>query len=146
MMAYDTYRFSYCFLFSHTLDRQNLHFQLFSVLFTQMMKKFWLMHVGPSHIFQMVQMIKFKLLLMQVYVPVWLSFYCEYFILTSYDCWVYSLSVICPNMVVFCNISHPSPSVLIPALRTVGNIVTGDDMQTQVLNTKKHVYLYFLIA
>ena len=27
---------------------------------------------------------------------------------------------------------HPSPSVLIPALRTVGNIVTGDDMQTQV--------------
>lgn len=28
---------------------------------------------------------------------------------------------------------HPSPSVLIPALRTVGNIVTGDDMQTQVL-------------
>lgn len=30
--------------------------------------------------------------------------------------------------------SHPSPSVLIPALRTVGNIVTGDDVQTQVLN------------
>uniref|UniRef100_A0A804QPC7 Importin subunit alpha n=1 Tax=Zea mays TaxID=4577 RepID=A0A804QPC7_MAIZE len=26
---------------------------------------------------------------------------------------------------------HPSASVLIPALRTVGNIVTGDDMQTQ---------------
>ncbi|GMP76423.1 hypothetical protein CsSME_00033104 [Camellia sinensis var. sinensis] len=26
---------------------------------------------------------------------------------------------------------HPSPSVLIPALRTVGNIVTGDDVQTQ---------------
>ncbi|KAI7729638.1 hypothetical protein M8C21_005076, partial [Ambrosia artemisiifolia] len=25
---------------------------------------------------------------------------------------------------------HPSPSVLIPALRTVGNIVTGDDLQT----------------
>lgn len=29
-------------------------------------------------------------------------------------------------------VSHPSPSVLIPALRTVGNIVTGDDVQTQV--------------
>ncbi|KAG4932118.1 Importin subunit alpha-1 [Glycine soja] len=28
---------------------------------------------------------------------------------------------------------HPSPSVLIPALRTVGNIVTGDDMQTQTV-------------
>jgi hypothetical protein len=26
---------------------------------------------------------------------------------------------------------HPSASVLIPALRTVGNIVTGDDLQTQ---------------
>jgi hypothetical protein len=31
---------------------------------------------------------------------------------------------------------HPSPSVLIPALRTVGNIVTGDDLQTQVLTTR----------
>ncbi|KAK1354303.1 Importin subunit alpha [Heracleum sosnowskyi] len=28
---------------------------------------------------------------------------------------------------------QPSASVLIPALRTVGNIVTGDDMQTQVI-------------
>jgi hypothetical protein len=28
-------------------------------------------------------------------------------------------------------ISHPSATVLIPALRTVGNIVTGDDAQTQ---------------
>lgn len=32
----------------------------------------------------------------------------------------------------FCCFRHPSPSVLIPALRTVGNIVTGDDLQTQV--------------
>lgn len=31
--------------------------------------------------------------------------------------------------------SHHSPSVLIPALRTVGNIVTGNDVQTQVFNT-----------
>ncbi|KAL9235723.1 hypothetical protein vseg_010462 [Gypsophila vaccaria] len=28
---------------------------------------------------------------------------------------------------------YPSPSVLIPALRTVGNIVTGDDLQTQCI-------------
>ncbi|OWM72417.1 hypothetical protein CDL15_Pgr018302 [Punica granatum] len=28
---------------------------------------------------------------------------------------------------------HPSPTVLIPALRTVGNIVTGDDAQTQAV-------------
>lgn len=33
----------------------------------------------------------------------------------------------------FFGFSHPSPTVLIPALRTVGNIVTGDDAQTQVL-------------
>eukprot|EP00899_Mesostigma_viride_P007416 jgi/Mesvir1/16676/Mv15078-RA.1 len=30
-------------------------------------------------------------------------------------------------------LSHHSPSVLIPALRTVGNIVTGDDNQTQMV-------------
>ncbi|CAH1451850.1 unnamed protein product [Lactuca virosa] len=28
---------------------------------------------------------------------------------------------------------HPSPSVLIPSLRTIGNIVTGDDLQTQCI-------------
>jgi hypothetical protein len=28
---------------------------------------------------------------------------------------------------------HPSPAVQTPALRTVGNIVTGDDLQTQVI-------------
>lgn len=33
---------------------------------------------------------------------------------------------------ILCHFSHPSPSVLVPALRTVGNIVTGDDLQTQV--------------
>ena len=37
--------------------------------------------------------------------------------------------------------SHPSPTVLIPALRTVGNIVTGDDMQTQVLVIPLFSYL-----
>ncbi|XP_030958094.1 importin subunit alpha-1a-like [Quercus lobata] len=38
---------------------------------------------------------------------------------------------VCPRLVEL--LFHPSPSVLIPALRTVGNIVTGDDMQTQVI-------------
>ncbi|MCI16442.1 importin subunit alpha-1-like, partial [Trifolium medium] len=28
-------------------------------------------------------------------------------------------------------LKHPSASVVFPAVRTVGNIVTGDDMQTQ---------------
>ena len=32
-----------------------------------------------------------------------------------------------------CLSRHHSPSVLVPALRTVGNIVTGDDMQTQII-------------
>lgn len=36
--------------------------------------------------------------------------------------------------------SHPSPTVLIPALRTVGNIVTGDDIQTQVTIISSHSY------
>ncbi|KAM7255880.1 hypothetical protein ACFE04_011621 [Oxalis oulophora] len=38
---------------------------------------------------------------------------------------------VCPRLVEL--LLHPSPSVLIPALRTVGNIVTGDDLQTQCM-------------
>ncbi|CAO2824350.1 unnamed protein product [Amaranthus hypochondriacus] len=38
---------------------------------------------------------------------------------------------VCPRLVEL--LLHTSPSVLIPALRTVGNIVTGDDMQTQCI-------------
>ncbi|KAH0863636.1 hypothetical protein HID58_080847 [Brassica napus] len=38
---------------------------------------------------------------------------------------------VCPRLVEL--LSHPSPTVLIPALRTVGNIVTGDDSQTQAV-------------
>ncbi|CAA0825482.1 Importin subunit alpha-1 [Striga hermonthica] len=38
---------------------------------------------------------------------------------------------VCPRLIEL--LLHPSPSVLIPALRTVGNIVTGDDVQTQVI-------------
>ncbi|KAG8045392.1 hypothetical protein GUJ93_ZPchr0008g13936 [Zizania palustris] len=36
---------------------------------------------------------------------------------------------VCPRLVVLLN--HPSPMVLIDVLRTVGNIVAGDDAQTQ---------------
>ncbi|KAL6527589.1 hypothetical protein OROMI_029400 [Orobanche minor] len=37
---------------------------------------------------------------------------------------------VCPRLIEL--LLHPSPSVLIPALRTVGNVVTGNDLQTQV--------------
>ncbi|KAK6121088.1 hypothetical protein DH2020_045181 [Rehmannia glutinosa] len=40
-------------------------------------------------------------------------------------------SGVCPRLVEL--LLHASPSVLIPALRTVGNIVTGDDIQTQYI-------------
>ncbi|KAK5818749.1 hypothetical protein PVK06_023693 [Gossypium arboreum] len=36
---------------------------------------------------------------------------------------------------------HPSPTVLIPALRTVGNIVSGDDIQTQKPLVQYYVWL-----
>jgi hypothetical protein len=44
---------------------------------------------------------------------------------------------------------HQSPAVLVPALRTVGNIVTGNDMQTQVgvvLVVMSRVLLYWAWA
>ncbi|CAN1219648.1 Importin subunit alpha-2 [Linum perenne] len=47
---------------------------------------------------------------------------------------------VCPRLVEL--LLHQSPSVLIPALRTVGNIVTGDDMQTQ-LAMSVHLCLFF---
>ncbi|KAK4743557.1 hypothetical protein SAY87_001558 [Trapa incisa] len=40
-------------------------------------------------------------------------------------------SGVCPRLIEL--LCYPSPSVLIPALRTVGNIVTGDDVQTQCI-------------
>ncbi|CAM8938599.1 unnamed protein product [Rhodiola kirilowii] len=43
-------------------------------------------------------------------------------------------------------LGHQSPTVLIPALRTVGNIVTGDDAQTQfVIDNGALPYLYQLL-
>lgn len=39
---------------------------------------------------------------------------------------------------------HTSPAVQTPALRTVGNIVTGDDLQTQVGAGDPHEWLWAL--
>ncbi|KAF7850356.1 hypothetical protein BT93_L5573 [Corymbia citriodora subsp. variegata] len=52
---------------------------------------------------------------------------------------------VCPRLIEL--LLHPSPSVLIPALRTVGNIVTGDDMQTQcIINNGSLPCLLSLLA
>ncbi|KAJ7973252.1 Importin subunit alpha [Quillaja saponaria] len=52
---------------------------------------------------------------------------------------------VCPHIVEL--LLHPSPTVLIPALRTVGNIVTGDDAQTQfVIDNQVLPRLYQLLT
>lgn len=96
------------------------------------------MHAGHFLTFLMVRMTKFKQLLRQEFVLVWLSSYCELFYssITIEVLYVFFLLFLCTELFLFIYLlisSHPSPSVLIPALRTVGNIVTGDDLQTQVL-------------
>ncbi|CAH9073901.1 unnamed protein product [Cuscuta epithymum] len=47
-------------------------------------------------------------------------------------------SGVCPRLVEL--LQHPSPSVIVPALRAVGNIVTGDDMQTQCIIEYRGLY------
>ncbi|GAV73371.1 Arm domain-containing protein/IBB domain-containing protein [Cephalotus follicularis] len=52
---------------------------------------------------------------------------------------------VCPRLVEL--LLHPSPTVLIPALRAVGNIVTGDDAQTQfVIDNQVLPSLYQLVT
>ncbi|KAL5782093.1 hypothetical protein ACOSP7_007122 [Xanthoceras sorbifolium] len=52
---------------------------------------------------------------------------------------------VCPRLVEL--LLHPSTTVLVPALRTVGNIVTGDDTQTQcIIENKGLPCLYQLLT
>lgn len=51
-------------------------------------------------------------------------------------------SGVCPRLVEL--LQHPSPSVIVPALRAVGNIVTGDDNQTQCIIENRG--LFFLAS
>ncbi|CAM8911578.1 unnamed protein product [Rhodiola kirilowii] len=52
---------------------------------------------------------------------------------------------VCPRIIEL--LLHPLPTVLIPALRTVGNIVTGDDAQTQfVIDNGVLPYLHQLLT
>jgi len=49
-------------------------------------------------------------------------------------CPVHVVSIVeCPNFAYDFISRHQSAFVLMPVVRTVGNIVTGDDMQTQVM-------------
>lgn len=112
--------------------RLGLHFLLSSALFILMTRRYWQMHAGHYHIFLMVLMTKFKLSSMQMSVNVLLSSFCKcHFLYPNWVLLIVHTFGVWSHCVIWC-ISHPSPSVLIPALRTVGNIVTGDDVQTQV--------------
>ncbi|XP_022722913.1 importin subunit alpha-4-like isoform X2 [Durio zibethinus] len=52
---------------------------------------------------------------------------------------------ICPRLAEL--LHHPSQTVLVPALRTIGNIVTGDDSQTQVaIDSQSLPCLYKFLA
>lgn len=130
--------------------RLGQHFLLSSALSILMTRRCLQMHAGHYHIFLMVLMIKFKPSSMQMSVNVLLSSFCKCHFLNLnrvllfvYRYWFWH------DCVIWC-FSHPSPSVLIPALRTVGNIVTGDDVQTQVCSeqgfTSKKIKLWLEIA
>ncbi|RZC56136.1 hypothetical protein C5167_014998 [Papaver somniferum] len=47
---------------------------------------------------------------------------------------------VCPRLVDL--LLHPSPAVYTPSLRTIGNIVTGDDEQTQVVIDNQVLYCF----
>ncbi|TXG65190.1 hypothetical protein EZV62_006465 [Acer yangbiense] len=53
---------------------------------------------------------------------------------------------VCLRLVEFLTHPSPFPSVLIPALRTVGNIVTGDDLQTQGNQVEESADLWCIIS
>jgi hypothetical protein len=82
----------------------------------------------------MEQMTKFKRWSMQVYVADWCSSFCEYQFFYYVNQYSVAIMDCFGSKCTFMFWRHPSPSVLIPALRTVGNIVTGDDTQTQVMS------------
>lgn len=78
-------------------------------------------------------------------VDLW-SYYCKILCLsldamTLAFCCMFICFYDTPFVLCFIVSSHPSPSVLIPALRTVGNIVTGDDAQTQVQSCLSWIFL-----
>ena len=90
--------------------------------FSTMIPKFWLIHVGRCLTFPMVQMKKSKLLLVSVRYHLFL---CSNF--ASYE----SDAGVCRRLVEL--LMHLNQSVVSAALRAVGNIVTGDDSQTQII-------------
>lgn len=87
-------------MYSTLLSRQSLLSLLLNDLYIRMMRKSLQMHVGPSHIFLMVPMIKFKLLLKLVFVPDLLNCCCEYYysvdkLISPFSCIDISPSTVC---------------------------------------------------
>jgi len=116
------------------MDRWGQRFQLSSVCFYSMMQKSSQMHAGHSALFLLAQLTKSKWWSRQVYVADLCSSFCKYQFF--YPCSKpYSFAILdyfgSNCICIFWR--HPSPSVLYAALRTVANIVTGGDMQTQVI-------------
>ncbi|KAF7143563.1 hypothetical protein RHSIM_Rhsim05G0133800 [Rhododendron simsii] len=64
---------------------------------------------------------------------------------TNYEIQAVIDAGVCPRLIEL--LLHHSSSVLIPALRTIGNIVTGDEMQTQcIINHQALPYLVNLLS
>lgn len=86
----------------------------------------WVIRAGQSAICQTVRTIKSRLLSMLVCVDVSLNCWCK--------CAVNSLSTkAATNFTCAISRRHESHNIVKAALRAVGNIVTGDDIQTQVI-------------
>lgn len=115
------------------MNRLSLLFQHLPASSTQLTRKFLLMLVGLFRTYLMEAMTKFKQWLKLVSALGSWSFFCVYFMFEFV--WLLLLhSSVMLIVVYFICFRYPSPAVLIPALRTVGNIVTGDDVQTQVVD------------
>lgn len=91
----------------------------------------WVTRAGQSATCRMGRTIKFRLSSMLVSVDVWSSFYCTYSVISS-TIVLFHRSIL---IIFYCfNIDrHTSQNIVKAALRAVGNIVTGDDAQTQVI-------------
>lgn len=121
------------FFWCRVMNRLSLLFQHLPASSTQLTRKSLLMLVGRFRTYLMEAMTKFKQWLKLVSALGSWSFFCVY-LMFEFVCLLILHSRVMLIVVYFICFRYPSPAVLIPALRTVGNIVTGDDVQTQVVD------------